>query len=71
MRRDLDSLGSAYSMDFNWGNPTYTGDRNSGVYGRWTGTYAIDPARSDNPVSVAENALRGVSAAERQRRQNR
>ena len=67
MRRDLDSLASAYSMNFDWSNPTYSGDRNSGLYSRWTGTYAIDTARSDNPVAVADRALRGVSAAERAR----
>jgi hypothetical protein len=69
MRRDLDSLASAYSMNFDWRNPTYEGDRNAGLYSRWTGTYAIDTARSDNPAMVADAALRGVPAAERARLQ--
>jgi len=69
MRRDLDSLASAYSMNFDWRNPTYSNTPVVGVYSRWTGTYAIDTARSDNPVSVADAALRGVSAADRARLQ--
>ncbi|HEX5214272.1 MAG TPA: hypothetical protein VFV98_02350 [Vicinamibacterales bacterium] len=69
MRRDLDRLASAYSMNFDWRNPTFWNVPAAGVYSRWTGTYAIDTARSDNPVSVGQAALRGVSAAERTRLQ--
>jgi hypothetical protein len=68
LRADLDSLASAYGMSWDWQNPTYAPiDSAGGVYQRLTGTYQLDPSRSDDPRRAADQALRQLSAAERAR----
>lgn len=67
IRRDVESLASAYSITWDWQNPEYPGIPGSGVYQRLTGTYQVDTARSDNPQKVIDTALRTVPAANRAR----
>lgn len=67
IRRDIDRLASAYSVDWDWQNPQYPGTPGSGVYQRLTGTYQLDQARSDDPQRVIDTALRSVSSANRAR----
>lgn len=68
MQRDLDSLATAYNITWDWRNPQYSdpaGDPD--LYRRLTGTYQLDPARSDDPQRIADAALRNVPAADRTR----
>lgn len=67
IRRDIESLASAYSITWDWQNPQYPGMPGTGVYQRLTGTYQLDTARSDNPQRVIDTALRSVPAANRAR----
>ncbi len=67
VRRDVESLASAYSVTWDWQNPQYPGIPGSGVYQRLTGTFQLDAARSDNPQRVIDTALRSVPAANRAR----
>ena len=68
LRADLDSLASAYGMSWDWQNPTYAPiDSAGGVYQRLTGTYQLDPSRSDDPTRATDQALRQLPAAERTR----
>jgi hypothetical protein len=67
IRRDVESLASAYSVTWDWQNPQYPGIPGTGVYQRLTGTYQLDVARSDNPQRVIDTALRTVPAANRAR----
>ncbi|MGB8509883.1 MAG: hypothetical protein WCD76_15995, partial [Pyrinomonadaceae bacterium] len=76
LRTDLNSLASAYSVASNWdtnNNNTYpattypspVGTNNS--IARLTGTYRLDPTRSDNARDVADRATRTLPINERQR----
>jgi hypothetical protein len=67
IRRDVESLASAYSITWDWQNPTYPGIPGSGIYQRLTGTYQLDTTRSENPQRVIDNAVRGVAVANRAR----
>jgi hypothetical protein len=67
IRRDVESLASAYNVTWDWQNPTYPGIPGTGVYQRLTGTYQIDVARSDNPQRVIDNAVRNIAVANRAR----
>jgi hypothetical protein len=68
LRADLDSLASAYGMSWDWRNPAYAPIGSAGaVYQRLTGTYQLDPSRSDDPTRATDQALRQVSGAERTR----
>jgi hypothetical protein len=67
VRRDVDSLTSAYSLTFDWQNPQYSTDPLTGVYRELDGTYSIVPAQSDNPQTVISNAVRTLPSAERAR----
>lgn len=67
IRRDVESLASAYSITWDWQNPEYPGIPGSGVYQRLTGTYQLDTARSDNPQRAIDTALRTVPSANRAR----
>src|SRR5262245_9852366 len=44
VRRDIDSLTSAYNLSFDWQNPQYSNDPLTGVYRQLDGTYALVPA---------------------------
>ena len=68
LQGDLNSLASAYGMTWDWRNPSYSSmDSAAGVYQRLTGTYQLDPARSDDPQRIADQAMRQVSGAARTR----
>ena len=67
IRRDVDSLTSAYSLTYDWQNPQYSTDPATGVYRELDGTYAIVPAQSDNAQTVINNAVRNLSSADRTR----
>jgi polyhydroxyalkanoate synthesis regulator phasin len=68
LRTDLNELASAYSVAWNWdtntlpstGGPVYTA---SGL----TGTYRLDPSRSDNARDVATRATANLPFNQRQR----
>ena len=67
VRRDIDSLTSAYSLTFDWQNPQYSTDPMTGVYRELDGTYSIVPAQSDSAQTVITNAVRNLPAADRTR----
>ena len=67
LRRDVDSLASAYSLTFDWQNPQYSNDPLTGVYRELDGTYAIVPAQSDTPQTVINSAVRNLPSADRTR----
>jgi hypothetical protein len=67
IRRDIESLATAYSVTWDWQNPQYPGIPGTGLYQRLTGTYEIDTARSEDPRRVIDSASRSVSAADRVR----
>jgi hypothetical protein len=67
IRRDIDRLAQAYTVNWDWQNPQYPGTPGAGVYQRLTGTYQLDQARSDDPQRVIDAALRSVSSNTRAR----
>ena len=70
LRGDLNSLGHAYSIATNWQISNEPGVRyhpDSGL----TGTFRLDPTRSDNPRDVADRATRDLSNNQRQVSSNR
>jgi hypothetical protein len=68
MQRDLDSLAGAYNVTWDWRNPRYSDPAGDPVFYRQvTGTYQLDPARSDDPQRIADAALNRVTAADRTR----
>ncbi len=67
IRRDIDRLADAYSVNWDWQNPQYPGIPGSGVYQRLTGTYELDPSRSDDPQRVIDTALRTIPTSNRAR----
>jgi len=65
LRGDLSLLASSYNVATNWHNtaePPVTYNSNS----RLTGTFRLDPSRSDNPRDVAQRATRNLSNNQRQ-----
>ena len=70
LRGDLNSLGHAYSIATNWqirNEPPVRYNPDS----LFTGTFRLDPARSDNPRDVADSATRDLSNNQRQDSSNR
>ena len=70
LRGDLNSLGDAYSIATNWqisNEPPVMYNSDS----RLTGTFRLDPSRSDNPREVADRATRNLSNNQRQTSSNR
>src|SRR5262245_43899104 len=77
LRSDLDQLARYYDVSWNWdaGYPGPGNDRGRGEVGpgrgrfanRITGTYTVDPARSDKVGRTARIATRGMSTDEQQR----
>jgi len=68
LRRDLNDLVTGYDITWNWTDPQYARyDSPGGVYSRLTGTYRLDPSRSDDPRRAADQALWSLPAAERTR----
>jgi outer membrane lipoprotein SlyB len=69
LRTDLGELATAYNVAWNW-DSTNTFPTPGGGYtanNRLTGTYRLDPSRSDNARDIAERAARNLPAGERQR----
>jgi hypothetical protein len=68
LRGEINTLAGAYNLSTNWQtasnqrNPRASYDANS----RLTGTYRLDPSRSDNPRDVADRVTRTLSNNERQ-----
>src|SRR5688572_20803490 len=70
LRGDLNSLGHAYRIATNWqisNEPPVMYNSDS----RLTGTFRLDPTRSDNPRDVADRATRNLSNNRRQVSSNR
>ncbi len=73
VRNDLNLLADAYGVSWNWNNvntyPTnpYPSGGDTYASGGLTGTYRIDPSRSDNARDVVERATRTLPLSERQR----
>lgn len=70
LRGDLNSLRHAYSIATNWqinNEPPVRYNPDS----RLTGTFRLDPTRSDNPRDVADRATRNLSINQRQVSSNR
>jgi len=70
LRGDLNSLAHAYSIATNWqisDEPPVRYNTNS----RLTGTFRLDPTRSDNPRDVADRATRNLPTNQRQVSSNR
>jgi hypothetical protein len=73
VRNDLTALADAYQVSWNWNNyptttaPTTTYPTTGAGFNRLTGTYRLDPTRSDNARDVAERATRNLPLGERQR----
>jgi hypothetical protein len=73
LRADVNQLATAYNINWNWNTqPTYgrgqggygnTSNRNFGL----TGTFRLDPSRSDDSRDAAERATRNISYRDRQR----
>ncbi len=72
LRTDLITLASAYNITSNLDNGSsgqvgsQTGGNTYGVSNRLTGTFRLDPSRSDNPRDIAERATRNLSNNDRQ-----
>jgi hypothetical protein len=68
LRGDLNKLAGAYNLSPSW--PTSADQRNTqtgyDANSRLTGTYRLDPTRSDNPRDVADRVTRSLSTNERQ-----
>jgi hypothetical protein len=69
VRTDLDALASAYNVSANWNSNTNPLPGGGSVYtaSGLTGTYRLDPTRSDNARDVADRVTRNLPAGERQR----
>jgi hypothetical protein len=61
LQRDLDATARAFGQTWNWRNPTYAPTSSGAAYyDRLSGTYELDPARSDNPRrSYRQSGSRG------------
>jgi hypothetical protein len=70
LRGDLALLASSYNLATNWQNTDEPPARYNSD-SRLTGTFRLDPSRSDNPRDVAERATRNLSNNQRQMISNR
>jgi hypothetical protein len=64
LRGSIDELASAYGMNWDWRNPQYA---RTDDLRRFTGTYRLSPADSDDPRTIADRALQRVASADRDR----
>jgi YMGG-like Gly-zipper len=73
VRQDLDELARIYGVSWNWNTTTTSPDTTTGPrrggFGanRLTGTFRLDPSRSDDARNVAERATRTLPYRDRQR----
>ncbi|HEU4386319.1 MAG TPA: hypothetical protein VFV34_00885, partial [Blastocatellia bacterium] len=72
VRSDLNSLASYYNVRWNWesGRTWQDGQRRWPAQSRLTGTYRLNPNRSDDVRNAADRAVRGASADSRDRLRN-
>lgn len=66
LRGELNTLAGAYNLSTNWQSGP---DQRSPGYnsnGNLTGTFRLDPSRSDNPSAVADRVTRSLAKNERQ-----
>ncbi|MDQ6652263.1 MAG: hypothetical protein M3Y84_05930, partial [Acidobacteriota bacterium] len=67
LRTDLNTLAIAYNISSNFDNSSsgqlgsQTGGNTYGASNRLSGTFRLDPSRSDNPRDIAERARRNMS----------
>jgi len=67
LRRDLDTLGRAYNVPWNWTQPGYRPAKpGTGFHHRLTGTYQLEAGQGDDPRRAAELAARAVPSDQRQ-----
>ena len=66
LKSELNTLASAFNVSANWqgGNQPSVPQYNSNS--RLTGTYRLDPSRSDNPRDVTDRATRNLPSNQRQ-----
>ncbi len=64
LRGDLSTLASAYNVSSNWQTGVSQAPNSSNR--RLTGTFKLDPSRSDNPRAIADTATQGLSNNQRQ-----
>ena len=67
VRRELDDLARAFNLTWNWSSPNMRSNPGPAYYSRLSGTYRLDPARSDDVARVAAQAARNLPAVDRQR----
>jgi hypothetical protein len=74
LRADLDQLARAYYLTWPTVSSNYPPNPNSNYpgssYGRLTGTYRLDPTRSDDAARAADDAVRSASYRDRERLRN-
>ncbi len=68
LRGELNTLAGAYNLSPSWQTSAETRNPGTGYdfNSRLTGTYRLDPSRSDNPRDVADRVTRSLSRNERQ-----
>jgi YmgG-like glycine-zipper protein len=68
LRGDLNALASAYNVSATWpnGSAPQLGSAPYSPRNSLTGTFNVDPSRSDNPRDIADGATRNLSNTERQ-----
>ncbi len=68
LRGDLDTLATAFNISTNWQNGQGQRGPQTGYNSdsRLTGTFKLDPSRSDNPRDIADRVTRSLSNTERQ-----
>jgi hypothetical protein len=71
VRTDLDRLAGAYNVALNWRYRQWpestTGSIYQGYDAMLTGTFRLNQAMSNNPMTIADSAVRDLSYGERQR----
>ena len=67
LHNDLNTLAGAFNVSANWQNADQLPlPRGYNTNGRLTGTYRLDPSRSDNPRDVTDRATRNLPSNQRQ-----
>lgn len=65
LRGELNTLAGAYNLSTNW-QPGANSQAGYNSNSRLTGTFRLDPSRSDNPSEVSDRVTRSLSNNERQ-----
>jgi hypothetical protein len=67
VRRELDDLAQTFNLSWNWSSPNMRPSPGPAYYTRLSGTYRLDPSRSDDVTRIASQATRSLPAVDRQR----